>query len=199
MVGFVAHALLRAVSRLLSTPLLTLALSAAPLLAQESGPAKPDMTLWEWLNFAILAGLLGWIVVKQGGPALRARSRQIEEGLAAGQKAKDEAEARASEVQARLDGLEREIAAMRTNAAAEREREAERIHAETQNEIARIQRQGQQELESLGKLARLEVQRTAARLAMELAEQKVRARMSPELQSTLIQGFLEDLPDGRAR
>jgi F-type H+-transporting ATPase subunit b len=183
----------------ISRALATLALSAAPLLAQESGSAKPDMTLWEWLNFAILAILLGWIVVKQGGPALRDRTRQIEEGLAAGQKAKDEAEARASEVQARLAGLEREVAAMRTNAAAEREREAERIHAETQNEIARIQRQGQQELESLGKLARLEVQRTAARLAMQLAEQKVRARMSPELQSTLIQGFLEDLPDGHAR
>jgi F-type H+-transporting ATPase subunit b len=157
------------------------------------------MTLWEWLNFAILAILLGWIVVKQGGPALRGRSRQIQDGLAAGQRAKDDAEARASEVEARLAGLEREIASMRTDAAAEREREAERIHAETQNEIARIQRQCQQELESLGKLARLEVQRTAARLAMELAEQKVRARMSPELQSTLIQGFLEDLPDGHAR
>jgi F-type H+-transporting ATPase subunit b len=194
MVAFVARALPRTVSRLLSTLLL-----AVPLLAQETGSAKPDMTLWEWLNFAILAILLGWIVAKQGGPALRERSRQIRDGLAAGQKAKDDAEARASEVQARLAGLEREIAAMRTNAAAEREREAERIHAETQAEIARIQRQCQQELESLGKLARLEVQRTAARLAMELAEQKVRARMSPELQSTLIQGFLEDLPDGRAR
>jgi F-type H+-transporting ATPase subunit b len=174
-------------------------LSAASLLAQESGSAKPDMTLWEWLNFAILAILLGWIVVKQGGPALRGRSRQIQEGLAAGQKAKDDAEARAADVQARLTGLEREIASMRTNAAAEREREAERIHAETQNEIARIQRQCAQELESLGKLARLEVRRAAAKLAMELAEQKVRARMSPELQSELIEGFLEDLPDDRAK
>jgi F-type H+-transporting ATPase subunit b len=179
--------------------LAALALAAAPSLAQESSAAaKPDMTLWEWLNFAILAGLLAWIVVKQGGPALRGRSRQIQEDLAAGQKAKAEAEARASEVQARLDGLEREIAAIRTDGAAEREREAERIRHETQDEIARIQQQCQQELESLGKLARLEVQRSAARIAMALAEQKVRARMSPELQSTLIQGFVEDLPNGHA-
>jgi F-type H+-transporting ATPase subunit b len=177
-----------------------LALASAPLLAQESnGAAKPDMTLWEWLNFAILAGLLGWIVMKQGGPALRGRSRQIQEDLAAGQKAKADAEARASEVEARLAGLEREIAAMRTDAAAEREREAERIRLETRDEIARIQSQCQQELESLGKLARLEVRRSAARVAMALAEQKVRARMSPELQSTLIQGFIEDLPDGHAK
>lgn len=179
--------------------LAALVLAAAPLLAQESGAPKPDMTLWEWLNFAILAILLGWIVVKQGGPALRARSRQIQEGLEAGQKAKAEADARAAAVEARLAGLGQEIAAMRTNAAAERAREAERMRVDTQDEIARIQRQCRQELESLGKLARLEVQRTAATLAMELAEQKVRARMSPELQLTLIQGFLEDLPDGHAR
>lgn len=180
--------------------LTALALSVAPLLAQESGGSpKPDMTLWEWLNFAILAAILGWIVVKQGAPALRSRSKQIEEGLAAGHKAKAEADARAAEVEARLAGLEKEISSMRTNAAAERELEAERIRLNTQDEIGRIQRQCAQELESLGKLARLEVQRAAARLAMELAEQKVRARMSPELQSTLIEGFLEDLPDGRAR
>jgi F-type H+-transporting ATPase subunit b len=178
--------------------LATLALSAVPVFAQESGGGKPDMTLWEWLNFLILAGALGWIVAKYGAPALRGRSKQIQDDLAAGQKAKAEAEAHAAEVQARLAGLEREIAAMRTNAADEREREAERIRVDTQAEIARIQRQCQQELESLGKLARLEVQRTAARLAMELAEQKVRARMSPELQSALTEGFLQDLPDGSA-
>jgi F-type H+-transporting ATPase subunit b len=175
-----------------------LAISVAPVFAQESGgPAKPDMTLWEWLNFAILAAILGWIVFKQGAPALRSRSQQIQEGLEAGHKAKADADARAAAVDARLTGLEREIAAMRTNAAAEREREAERIHLDSQNEIARIQKQCRLELESLGKLARLEVQRAAAKLAMELAEQKVRARMSPELQSKLVEGFLEDLPDGR--
>jgi F-type H+-transporting ATPase subunit b len=179
---------------------MSLALASAPLLAQESsGGGKPDMTLWEWLNFAILAGLLGWIVVKQGGPALQSRSKQIQEGLAAGEKAKTEADARAAEVEARLAGLEREIAAMRIVAGEEREREAERIRVDTQAEIARIQHQSAQELESLGKMARLEVQRAAAKLAMELAEQKVRARMTPELQSVLIEGFLEDLPDGHSK
>jgi F-type H+-transporting ATPase subunit b len=179
--------------------LAAVAISSAPLFAQESVSGKPDMTLWEWLNFAILAGLLGWIVVKQGGPALRARSEQIQGGLAAGEKAKAEADARAAEVQARLAGLEREIAGMRTAASEEREREVQRIRTETQAEIARVQRQSAQEVESLGKLARLEVRRAAAKLAMELAEQKVRARMSPELQSELIEGFLEDLPDDRAK
>jgi F-type H+-transporting ATPase subunit b len=141
----------------------------------------------------MLAGLLGWLTVKYGGPLLVARSKQIHEGLAAGEKARAEADARAAEVQARLANLEKEIASMRLNAREEREREADRIRRDTQNEIARIHQQAEQEMESAGKLARLDVQRAAARLAIDLAEQKVRARMSPDVQSALLQAFLSDL------
>jgi F0F1-type ATP synthase membrane subunit b/b' len=64
---------------------------------------------------------------------------------------------------------------------------------ETQTEIARIHYQAGHEIESAGKQARLEVQRAAAKMAVELAEEKVRARMSPEIQSALLQGFLTGL------
>lgn len=154
----------------------------------------PNLLLWQVLNFLILAGVIGWMVVKFGGPALRTRSSEIREGLAAGERAKAEADARAAEVQAKLANLEKEIASLRTGAREERDREAERIRRETQAEIARIQTQTQQEIESAGKIARLEVQRFAASLAIDLAEQKVRARMSPDTQSALIEAFVSDLP-----
>src|SRR5580658_576533 len=90
-------------------------LIALPAFAQETsgGGEKPSLLIWQVLNFLILAGLLGWLVVKQGGPLLTARSRGIHEGLAAGEKAKAEAEARAAEVQAKLSNLEKEVAALR--------------------------------------------------------------------------------------
>jgi F-type H+-transporting ATPase subunit b len=158
------------------------------------------MIVWQALNFLILAVLLGWLIVKQGGPLLAARSKEIAEGLAAGEKAKAEADARAAQVQEKLSHLGTEIAAMRADAKEEREREAERIRRETQAEIARIHVQAEHEVESAGKQARLEVQRAAAKMAIELAETKVRARMSPEIQSALLQGFLNDLPNtGGAR
>jgi len=158
------------------------------------------MIIWQTINFVILAVLLGWLVVKQGGPLLAARSKEIAEGLAAGETAKAEADARAAQVQEKLSHLETEIAAMRAGAKEEREREAERIRRETQAEIARIHVQAEHEVESAGKQARLEVQRAAAKMAIELAEKKVRARMSPEIQSALLQGFLTDLPNtGGAR
>ena len=157
------------------------------------------MLLWEVLNFLILAGLLGWLIVKQGGPLLTARSKEIADGLASGEIAKAEADARAAQVQAKLDKLGTEIEAMRAEAKVERDREAERIRRETQAEMARIRVQAEHEIESAGKLARREVQRAAAKMAIELAEEKVRARMSPEIQAALLQGFLSELPrDGGA-
>jgi F-type H+-transporting ATPase subunit b len=169
---------------------------AAPVFAQESGGGteKPGMILWQAANFVLLVGLLGWLAVKQGGPLLAARSKEIGDGLAAGEKAKAEADARAAQVQAKLANLQIEITAMRAGAKEEREREADRIRRETQAEIARIHLQAEHEIESAGRQARMEVQRAAARMAIELAEQKVRTRMSPEIQAALLQGFLTDLP-----
>jgi F-type H+-transporting ATPase subunit b len=158
------------------------------------------MLVWQILNFLILAGLIGWLGVKHGGPLFAARSNEIRDGLAAGEKAKAEADARAAQVQAKLANLETEILAMQTGAKEEREREADRIRRETQTEIARIHYQVEHEIESAGKQARMDVQHAAAKMAVDLAEAKVRARMSPEIQAVLLQGFLADLPrDGGIR
>jgi F-type H+-transporting ATPase subunit b len=175
-------------------------ITAIPAFAQESGGSeKPSLLLWQVLNFFILAGLIGWLVAKHGGPLLASRAKTISEGLAAGTRAKAEADARAAEVQKKLGNLEQEISALRTAAQEERARETERIQRETQAEIVRMQYQANVEIESAGKQARLDVQRAAAALAIQLAEKKVLARMSPDVQSSLLQSFLKDLASGPAR
>jgi F-type H+-transporting ATPase subunit b len=173
-------------------------LLGAPVFAAENGAAgapaeEPSVLIWQAANFLILVAALFWLSKKYGGPLLAARSKEIKEGLAAGEKAKAEADARASEVKAKLANLDKEIAALRTAAKDERDRESERIRRDTQAEIARIHLQADHEMEAAGKQARLEVQRVAARIAIELAEHQVRARMSPQVQDALLKGFLSDL------
>ena len=198
--------------KVFATLALALTLSLAPAIAQEqggsaqtaeqtgnSGAEKPGLVIWQWINFAILVGVLGWLAAKQGGPFFAGRAKGIAEGLAAGERAKNEAEARARSVDERLANLKNEIAEMRSKAREEREREADRIRRDTETEIARIRVHAEQELESAGKQARLEVQRFAAKLAIDLAEQKIRSRMSSEAQGDLFDRFLHDLPDGSAR
>ncbi len=152
-----------------------------------------DLEVWKWANFFILAGILGYLISKNVAPMLVARSAEIREGLAAGERAKAEADAKAAAVDARLAGLEKTLAGMQAEARDEREREAGRIRQETKNELARLQRHAEMEIESAGKLARLDVQRQAARLAIDLAEQKLRARMSPETEKTLLDRFVKDI------
>lgn len=149
--------------------------------------------LWKWPNFLMLAALLGYLIKKHGGPLLAARSQEIKESLEAGQKAKVEAEARAAAVQAKIANLDREIAELRANSKAELEREADRIRREAENELSRIEHQAQAEIIAIGKQAQNEVRQFAAKLALDLAEQKIRGRMTPDVQSTLLHNFSNDV------
>jgi F-type H+-transporting ATPase subunit b len=169
-----------------------LLLFSVPLLAEEGGAGQPDMTIWKWLNFLILAGLIGWFAVKQGGPAFAGRKKEIADQLAAGERAKAEALAKSRAVDARLANLGADIATLRAESHDEREREAARLRHDFERETDRIRRQSEMEIESAGKMARIELQRFAAKLAVDLAEQKIRARMTPDAQSALLAGFLAD-------
>ena len=150
---------------------------------------KPSMEIWKWANFAILAGILGYLISKNMGPVLTARSAEILEGLEAGKRAKADADARAVAVQAKLAGLDQAVAQMKASAKEDQEREVARVQRDTAAELQRIQQHALVEIESAGKLARLEIRRAAALAAIELAEQKVRARMNPDAQAALLQNF----------
>ncbi len=149
--------------------------------------------LWKWPNFLLLAWLLVYLIRKHGAPLLVSRSQQIRESLEAGEKAKAEAEALAAGVQAKIANLDREVSALRASAHADLEREADRIRREAETEMSRIEHHTAAEIVSMGKQATAELRHYAASLAMDLAEQKIRARMSPDAQSTLLNNFTGDI------
>jgi F0F1-type ATP synthase membrane subunit b/b' len=149
--------------------------------------------LWKWPNFLLLAWLLGYLIKKHGAPLLAARSEQIRQDLEAGEKAKAEAEARAAAVQAKIANLGREIAEFRSTARVGLEQEAERIRRDAAADMSRIEQHAAVEIVAIGKHARLELRQYAAGLALDLAEQKIRSRMSPDVQATLLENFAGDM------
>jgi F-type H+-transporting ATPase subunit b len=147
----------------------------------------------KWANFLLLAGVLGYMIGKNAGPFFAARSSSIRKDLDESEQKRQDALAQAAAVDARLADLDKEIAALRGESQAQSQAENERMAQHTAAEIAKIQAHAEQEIASAGKAARMELKRYSAQLAVELAEKKVRERMTPETQSELVRTFVRDL------
>ena len=164
---------------------------AAPIFAEDKEDGS--LQIWKWANFLVLAGALGYLIGKKGGPFFAARSVKIRKDMVDAGEVRTEAETRAAEVDRRLANLEAEIAALRAASGKEEEAEAGRVGRHTAAEIAKTQANAEREIAAAGKAARMELKRYCADLAVGLAEQKVRARMTPETQDALVRGFVRDL------
>jgi F-type H+-transporting ATPase subunit b len=182
--------------------LLLLFCLAAPLALPESSLKSAEkketaedtqMLPWMWANFAILVGGLAYLSKKYGGPFIAARSEGIRKDIVESEKIKAEADAKVAEVNAKLANLGAEIAAMKEENLREQARERQRLEARHEAELTRIRQQAEQEIETATKAARLELQRFAAKMALDLAERKVSARMNPELQKQLASDFVRNL------
>ena len=159
---------------------------------EESFAERHELEL-KWANFLILAGLIGYFVGKNAGPFFSARSAGIRKDMEESLRQRQEAETKAADVDRRLANLEKDIAALRAQSQAEGSAEADRMAQQTQAEIAKIQAHAEQEIASAGKSARMALKRYSAELAMGLAEQRVRARMTPATEDDLVQGFVKNL------
>ena len=151
------------------------------------------MIWWEWANFIILAAGLGYLIAKHVPPLFRKQSDEIQAALAEAAKIKHEAGVYAASVEARLANLQREIENLRQDAHAEMAAESERIRRETEHHLQRIREQSAQELALMTRGAKDELRKYAAELAVGLASERVRSRMTAGVQEQLVNGFLNDL------
>jgi F-type H+-transporting ATPase subunit b len=169
------------------------ALAAEPAKKEAEAGGEGNLKIWDWANFQILAGGLGYLIRKHAGPFYRARAAGITKDLVESERIAKDAEARAAEVDRRLAGLGAEIAALRAESQKESAAEFERYARRSDVEIAKIQANGNQEIRAAEKAARRELQRFAAHLAVYLAEVKVRAGMDAATEDRLVGSFARDL------
>ena len=153
----------------------------------------PNEIWWKWANFALLAGLLGWLISKNAGPFFRSRSEAIASGIAEAAKTRQEAEARAAEIENRVSNLSAEVEQLRQRSREEIAREGERVRAETEASIRKVQAQAEAEIASAAKHATHDLKAYSAQLAMQLAEQQIRNRMTPGTQEQITSVFVDEL------
>lgn len=152
----------------------------------------PNATLWKTANFILLIGIAYYLLRGKVAPFFEERNRAIAREMNAAAEREAEAQARLKAVEEKISGLETEIAQLREHSREEMERDRERVEAETAQAIARIQENSAREIESAGIIARAQLSKHAAALAMEVAEQQVRARVAqPGMQDRLLAQALE--------
>jgi F-type H+-transporting ATPase subunit b len=183
-------------------PWLILAIGLTALaVAQEHAPAgekhgesaESESLGLKWANFAILAAALGYIVVKQAGPYFATRSSEIRKGIEDAKQISADAEKRAAAMDAKLANLGAEVELLRKSAREEAAMEGDRMRQETQRELAKIQANAGHDIASALKSAKIELKSYSGQLAIELARDKVRQRMTPADQDALVRSFVSDL------
>jgi len=183
------------VARLVGCAGLFLLLAAAPALAQEGGPSPADSpTGWvfRWINFAIVLGLIVY-ALRKAAPYFRNHADEISQRIAEGTRAREAAEKQRREAQARLAGIETEVAALRVEAKKSAEAETERLRELARVEAEMIERAAQAEIAASERTARLELKALAARMATERAEALLRTQLTPQAEATLFGSFVAQL------
>lgn len=184
---------------------LLLTLSALAFAAEEhaeqtASHLSPTLeTVLLWANFALLAAGLAYLIKKYGGPFLAQRSAHIQQEIVEAGKIRADAESRSADVDRRLANLEADLAAIRQESRRELESLERQVGGKTSAEIARIQSNAEQEIAAAGKAARLELKRYSADLAVQLAAEKIRARMTPGAEESLVRDFVAGLDESGAR
>lgn len=155
--------------------------------------AHSNEMLFRVLNFAILAGILGYLIKKNAGAFFSARSEAIRSGMDQARELLKQSELRAGAITQKVARLEGEIASLRQAATTEIAAEHARIERQTEERVRKIFAQAGQEMQAAAKAARQELKVYAASLAVGLAERKIAARLTGQTQQALVDQFVRGL------
>jgi len=169
---------------------------AAPAIAEEATATFENSQagwIFRWINFAIVFVAMVYFFTKVAAPSLRSRSEEIAQKIAEGARAREAAEKQRREVQAKLAGIDKEVANLREEADRSMKSEAARLKALARQEAEMIERAAQAEIVAAQRAAALEMKALAARLAIERAEAVLTSLITPEAQASLFHTFVVEL------
>ena len=179
--------------------LLMLLFAAVNLQAAEEGgnaTAERATEIFKWINFAIVAGVIGWLFGKVLPSIFRKNAESISSAITKATSAKAAADAQLREAETRLTNLQKEVAELRVHAEKEATAEVERLRVATQSDARKIAAAAKAEIEAAERAARLELKALAANLAVDGAEALLIKQLTPQAQESLIGSFVKGL-EGR--
>jgi F-type H+-transporting ATPase subunit b len=147
--------------------------------------------LFEFINFAIVALAILIPLARLLPKVMRQRSEALKQDLESARKMTSEASTRLNAIEAKLAGLDREIAAMRAQVEDEAKNDEMRIKATISEESGRIVAAAEQEIVMAAAQAKRGLRHFAADLAIEQAAKQM--VLTPETDRALIDEFVGDV------
>jgi len=168
-------------------------LAASPPVNKVKESGSSHELLFEIINFALLAGFLGYLYRKRGRAFFDERSETIRKSLEEGRQALEKAQARLVEAEKKLAGLQDEIKALKEQADVDIENERGKIRQAADDEARRIDEFAKTRIQAATNAAKFELKDYVVERALEQARNTIRQRMDETNRERLVSYFLEDL------
>lgn len=147
---------------------------------------------WQVLNFAVLVAVLIFLVKKADlKGALRRRTELIEKSLKEAKEAKELAEKALAEVEERLKLKDKEIEDILSRTRLSAEKEKELLIRQGEEMKAKVLEQAKNNIDYELRQAKETIKAEAVKVAMELAEKKLKNKLTKEEQLRLIEESLK--------
>lgn len=174
--------------------------SISPVLGASEGMAGWGWweTIGRWINLAVLLGIIFYYTREPVGRFLASRRSDIHRELEEARQARDEAQSRLDEMEARMQNLDEELGEIRAQSLIEAEKERDRVLEQAKLEAEKIVATAEREIAGMTRAAREELKRYAADLSLELAEKKLKSRVTPEIHQKLMRQFFSEVKERRS-
>jgi len=149
--------------------------------------------LWKVVNFAILVGLLYFVLRKPVGRALRGAAQRARQALSDSRESAEVTIQRLEDQRKSIANLQLELERLKEDARAETAAEGERLKRDAEALAERLKRQVQQRVEQAGNQALETLRGELADEAVRAAEGLIRERMDNAAQKKLVQEHIDGL------
>ena len=150
-------------------------------------------TIYQFVNFILLCGLLLYVYRKNASGAFEQRSLEIQTAMEDAAKAKKAAEDKYLEYQARIAQLDEEIAKILELAREDGIKERDSIIEEAKRQSEKIVQQADMTAKQEVLMAKQELRREAAELAAGLAAEAIKKAMKPEDQRNWVKAYIDKI------
>jgi F-type H+-transporting ATPase subunit b len=176
-----------------------LTIGAPPSQAEEPSSEKANSketsetvkTAFKWVNLAILLGGLVYLLKKPAAEFFESRKNEITDGLHKAEAAQEESARRMKEIEARLQKLSTEIAALQAQADAESAQERETILQEAKRDMERLVEQSHQEIDRVARSIERNIREKIADAVIDRASRTLETQITEDDQKRVVVRFLD--------